>query len=136
MSVSDLRLLERSFDESSEAAVGTGDFAAKTAVQRRPGNAQPWPDVRRVVSDAMALILAGGRGLGLKHGRHVDYNAVGRPEGYRYELDTPGRHYAICHRPVNPQARLANLLLTMAQKMDVRTERFADSTGIVSEVLA
>lgn len=84
----------------------------------------------------LPLILAGGRGLGLKHGRHVDYNAVGRPDGYRYELDTPGRHYAICHRPVNAKARLANLLLTMAQKMDVKTERFADSTGIVSEVLS
>lgn len=66
MSVSDLRLLERSFDESSEATVGTGDFAAKTAVQGRSGNAQPWPDVRRLVSDAMALILAGGRGSRLK----------------------------------------------------------------------
>lgn len=66
MSATDLRLLERSFDESSEAAVGTGDFAAKTAMQGRPSNAQPWPDGRRVVSDAMALILAGGRGSRLK----------------------------------------------------------------------
>jgi glucose-1-phosphate adenylyltransferase len=66
MSASDLRLLERSFDERSEATVETGNVVAKTASQVRSGNAQPWPDVRRVVSDAMALILAGGRGSRLK----------------------------------------------------------------------
>jgi len=31
---------------------------------------------------------------------------------------------------------LSNLLLTMAQKMDVKTEKFADSLGVVSEVTA
>lgn len=82
------------------------------------------------------LILAGGRGLGIKHGRHVDYNAAGKPAGYHYDLDNPGKHYAICHRPVNPRAHLSNLLLTMAQKMDVKTEKFADSNGTISEVRA
>ena len=83
----------------------------------------------------LPILLAGGRALGLKHGRHIDYNAAGKTEGYRYDLETPGKHYAICHNPVNPRARLSNLLLTMAQKMDVRTERFADSNGVISEVL-
>jgi hypothetical protein len=84
----------------------------------------------------LPLILAGGGALGLKHGRHVDYNSAGRKGGYKYELDAPGRHYAICHRPVNARAHLSNLLLTVAQKMDVRAETFADSNGTVSEVLA
>ncbi len=84
----------------------------------------------------LPLILAGGGALGLKHGRHIDYNAAGRKDGYKYELDTPGKHYAICHRPVNAKAHLSNLLLTMAQKMDVKTEKFADSNGTISEVLA
>jgi len=84
----------------------------------------------------LPLVLAGGGALGMKHSRHVDYNAAGRKDGYTYELDTPGKHYAICHRPVNAKAHLSNLLLTMAQKMGVRTETFADSNGTVSEVLA
>ncbi|MFM8534817.1 MAG: DUF1552 domain-containing protein [Acidimicrobiia bacterium] len=84
----------------------------------------------------LPILLAGGRALGLRHGRHIDYNAAGRREGYTYQLDTPARHYAICFNPVNPRAHLSNLLLTMAQKMDVRTERFADSNGVLSEVLS
>jgi hypothetical protein len=84
----------------------------------------------------LPLILAGGGGLGLKHGRHVDFNAQSKPEGYAYDLDTPTKHYTICFNPVNTKAHLSNLLLTMAQKMDVKTEKFADSNGTVSEVLA
>ncbi len=84
----------------------------------------------------LPLILAGGGGLGIKHGRHIDYNAMSKPEGYKYNLDNPGNHYAICHNPVNSKAHLSNLLLTMAQKMDVPTEKFADSNGTISEVLA
>jgi len=81
----------------------------------------------------LPIILAGGAKLGLKHGKHVDFN-VGHVAGY--ELANPGKHYAICHRPVNPKAHLSNLLLTMAQRMGVETTSFADSLGTVSEVLA
>ena len=84
----------------------------------------------------LPLVLAGGRKLGLKHGRHVDFNAAGRDGGYAYRLDNPGDHYAICHRPVNEKAHLSNLLLTMARKMGVETETFADSNGTLSEVEA
>jgi hypothetical protein len=84
----------------------------------------------------LPIIVAGGGALGIKHGRHLDFNAAGKVEGYRYELDTPGKHYAICHKPVNTKAYLSNLLLTLAQKMDVATERFADSTGVLSELLS
>lgn len=78
-------------------------------------------------------ILAGGRRLGLKHGSHVDYNA-GHFKGY--DLANAQRHYEICSRPVNEKGRLSNLLLTMAQRMGVEAERFADSLGTVSEVEA
>lgn len=82
----------------------------------------------------LPLLLAGGAKLGLKHGRHVDFNAAGKAEGYSYSLDTPGKHYSICHRPVNEKAHMSNLLLTMAQKMGVETDAFADSNGSLSKV--
>ncbi len=78
---------------------------------------------------SLPILLAGGTQLGFKHGRHVDFNLVKEFKGY-------GKHTGIYHNPVNAKARLSNLLLTMAQKMDVKTETFADSTGTVSEVLA
>ena len=83
----------------------------------------------------LPVILAGGGGLGLKHGRHIDFNALSKPDGYTYDLDTHTKHYAICQNPVNSKAHLSNLLLTMAQKMDVPTEQVADSNGTVSELL-
>ena len=84
----------------------------------------------------LPIILAGGRALGIRHGRHIDFNAAGKAEGYGYNLDTPAKHYSICFNPVNQKAHLSNLLLTMAQKMDVKAEKFADSNGVISEVLA
>ena len=83
----------------------------------------------------LPIILAGGGGLGLKHGRHIDFNAKAKTEGYTYDLDNHAKHYAICHNPVNSKAHLSNLLLTMAQKMDVPTEKFADSNGTTSELI-
>ncbi len=78
---------------------------------------------------SLPLILAGGTQLGFKHGRHVDFNLVKDFKGY-------GSHPGMYHSPVNGKAHLSNLLLTLAQKMDVKTEKFADSNGTVSEVLA
>ena len=79
---------------------------------------------------SLPIVLAGGSKLGLRHGRHIDFSAATKEfQGY-------GNHTAVHHKPVDERARLSNLLLTMAQRMDVRTERFADSTGVVSEVLA
>lgn len=73
----------------------------------------------------LPLVLAGGAACGLKHGSHVDLNQ-GHFDGY--QLDNPGHHYRLCGRPANANAHMSNLLLTMAQKMGVETERFADST--------
>lgn len=78
---------------------------------------------------SLPLILAGGTQLGLKHGKHVDFNRVTDFKGY-------DKHPGIYHNPVNSKAHLSNLLLTMAQKMDVKSEKFADSNGVISEVLA
>ena len=78
---------------------------------------------------SLPLVLAGGRGLGLKHGTHVDFNqkATGF-KGY-------GEGIRMYHSPVDPEARFSNLLLTMAQSMGVETEAFADSNTVVSDAL-
>lgn len=80
----------------------------------------------------LPTILAGGRGLGFKHGQHLDYNL---PKIGSYNLSNPSAHYNVCGKPANEKAHLSNLLLTMLQKMDVNTERFVDSLGPVSEVV-
>jgi len=74
----------------------------------------------------LPLVLAGGAGCGLKHGRHVDLNQ-GHFDGYH--LDDPGQHYRLCSRPANNDAHMSNLLLIMAQKMGVETDRFGDSNS-------
>lgn len=74
----------------------------------------------------LPTVLAGGARCGLKHGRHVDLNQE-HFDGYR--LDDPGQHYRLCSRPANSDAHMSNLLLMMAQKMGVETDRFGDSNG-------
>lgn len=76
-------------------------------------------------------IVAGGTKLGIKHGRHIDFNE-GHFDGY--DLSNPKGHYQICSRPVNADAKLSNLLLTLAQKLDVETEQFGDSITTLSEL--
>ena len=80
----------------------------------------------------LPTVLAGGKALGLKHGQHIDYNLA---KIEKYDLANAGGHYHICHSPLNGNARLTNLLLTMMQKMEVDTEKFVDSLDPVSEVL-
>lgn len=80
----------------------------------------------------LPTILAGGKSLGLKHGQHLDYNL---PIIKEYNLANAVGHYAVCSRPLDSKARMTNLLLTMMQKMDVNVEKFADSTGAVSELV-
>ena len=74
----------------------------------------------------LPLVIAGGSACGLKHGRHLDLNQ-GHFDGYH--LDDPGTHYRLCSRPANEQARMSNLLLTIAQKMGVDAGQFGDSNG-------
>ena len=78
----------------------------------------------------LPILLAGGRGLGLKHGQHLDYNKMGEAG---YTLDNDEWH-ALSFKPKNGDARLSNLLLTMLQKMEVNVARFVDSLGPVAEL--
>ena len=88
------------------------------------------------VSANLPFVLAGGTALGLRHGSHIDFNAVGNPQ-FTYELDNERsqRLGAICRVPVNPRAPHSNLLLTMAQKMGARIDRFNNSTGTIADAV-
>lgn len=72
----------------------------------------------------LPTVLAGGSGLNIKHGSHLDLNQ-GHFDGY--QLDNPGEHYRLCGRPANSDAHMSNLLLTMSQKMGVEIDQFGDS---------
>ncbi|MFO1044186.1 MAG: DUF1552 domain-containing protein [Planctomycetaceae bacterium] len=76
----------------------------------------------------LPLVLAGGSDLGLKHGSHLDFNQ-GHFKGY--QLDKPGEHYSLCSRPANVNAHMSNLLLMMAQRMGVETDKFGDSNKAI-----
>ena len=79
----------------------------------------------------LPIVLAGGRGLGLKHGQHIDYNRPHLKGDYTLSYD---EWRALCGKPKDEKARLSNVLLTMLQKMDVQAEKFVDSLGPVSEL--
>ncbi len=81
----------------------------------------------------LPTILAGGRALGYKHGAHVDFNL---PKIGKYNVADASGHYRICSKPVDDNARLSNLLVTMLQRVDVQTEKFQDSLGAISEIVA
>ena len=72
----------------------------------------------------LPLVIGGGAGLGIKHGRHLDLNQ-GHFDGY--DLTNHRGHYTLCSRPANADAHMSNLLLAMAQKMGVETDGFGDS---------
>lgn len=80
----------------------------------------------------LPTIYAGGKKLGVKHGQHVDYNL---PKIGNYNVADANAHYKICGRPVDSDARLSNLLLTMLHRMDVESEQFQDSLGTISQVV-
>ena len=80
----------------------------------------------------LPILLAGGRGLGLKHGQHIDYNRPHLKDDYTLTYD---EWRALCGKPKDEKARLSNVMLTMLQKMDVHAEKFVDSLGPVSEIV-
>jgi len=81
----------------------------------------------------LPTLYAGGKALGAKHGQHIDYNL---PKIAKYNVAEANEHYKICGRPVDSDAHLSNLLLTMLQRGDVETDQFQDSNGTISEVVA
>jgi hypothetical protein len=81
----------------------------------------------------LPTILAGGKALGYKHGSHVDYNL---PVIGKYDVSNAQEHYRVCSRPVDGNARMSNLLLTMGQRAGVEIPRFQDSLGPLSQIIA
>ena len=81
----------------------------------------------------LPLIVAGGKALGYKHGQHVDFNL---PKIGKYDVADANAHYKICSRPVDGDARVSNLLLTMLQRVDVKAEHFQDSVGPIKQIVA
>ncbi len=81
----------------------------------------------------LPLILTGGKALGYRHGQHVDFNL---PTIGQYNVSDANAHYKICSRPVDSNARVSNLLLTMLQRVDVKAEAFQDSVGPIPHILA
>lgn len=80
----------------------------------------------------LPILLAGGKGLGLKHGQHIDYNKPHLKEDYNLSYD---EWRSLCGKPKDEKARLSNVLVTMLQKMEVNAETFVDSLGPVSEII-
>jgi hypothetical protein len=80
----------------------------------------------------LPILLAGGRGLGLKHGLHIDYNKPHLTGDYSLTYD---EWRSLCGKPKDEKARLSNVMLTMLQKMEVNAETFVDSLGPVSELV-
>lgn len=73
------------------------------------------------------ILLAGGKNMGLRHGQFLRYGEQPKeklPDGdkaFRQEMDYE-------------EMPLANLYVTLLQKLGVETDSFADSTGTLSEV--
>ena len=81
----------------------------------------------------LPTILCGGKALGYQHGTHLDFNL---PKIGKYDVADANGHYRICSRPVDDTARVSNLLLTMLQRAGVKAEKFQDSTGALSQIVA
>ncbi|MEA3213150.1 MAG: hypothetical protein QOE70_6207 [Chthoniobacter sp.] len=83
----------------------------------------------------LPLVLAGGSDLGLKHGQHLDFNKTAAGfQGYALGADgaLTTAHYQLCSRPANTDAHMSNLLLLMAQRMGVETDKFGDSNNVIA----
>ncbi|MGB8170092.1 MAG: DUF1552 domain-containing protein [Chthoniobacteraceae bacterium] len=81
----------------------------------------------------LPTIVAGGKALGYKHGSHVDFNL---PKIGKYDVADAQGHYKICSKPVDDNARVSNLLLTMLQRVEVKVEKFQDSVAPISQIVA
>jgi hypothetical protein len=76
------------------------------------------------------LILAGGKAMGFKHGQFLDYAGADAYRGsWKAKTPEPWRLKA-----TKEDLPLANLFVTMLQRLGVETESFADNTGTISEV--
>ena len=70
------------------------------------------------------LILAGGKHMGLKHGRYIN-KAGANPQGGAWDGGTEPWQKKV----TNEDIPLSNLFVAMLQRLGVETESFSDSTG-------
>lgn len=75
------------------------------------------------------LILSGGKNMGFKHGQYLNYGPT-KPQGGAWEGGREPWQVETTHE----DKPLANLYVTMLQRLGVQTDAFADSTGTVDEV--
>jgi hypothetical protein len=75
------------------------------------------------------LILTGGTNMGFRHGQYLNY-AGDNPQGGAWNGGQEPWQKEVAHEDIP----LANLFVTMLQRLGVETDRFADSTGGVDEV--
>ena len=76
------------------------------------------------------LILTGGKNMGFRHGQYLN-QAGTNAQGGAWD----GRAEPWQKKATHIDEPLSNLFVTMLQGLGVRTEKFADSDGTVSEIL-
>lgn len=116
-----------------------GRFAARLKATREVGGAGNMLDNTLILFGSASsafhlsrnypLVLLGGKNMGFKHGQYLNYiggNAFGGHwSGGREPWQ---REFSHEDKP------LANLFVTMLQRLGVEAETFADSTGVIDEV--
>ncbi|PQO38084.1 DUF1552 domain-containing protein [Blastopirellula marina] len=75
------------------------------------------------------LILAGGKNMGFQHGQYLNYGPQ-KPAGGAWLGGTEPWQKEVDHKDVP----LANLFVTMLQRLGVETDKFADSIGTIADV--
>ena len=76
------------------------------------------------------IVLAGGSNMGLKHGQYINH-AGGSPQGGHWSGGPEPWQKEIAREDLP----LSNVFVTMLQQLGVETDRFADSTGTLSELV-
>lgn len=77
------------------------------------------------------LVLAGGKNMGFRHGQYIN-NAGANPQGGAWDGGTEPWQVEV----TKDDKPLSNVFATMLRQLDVPVERFADSDGLVTELLA
>ncbi len=76
------------------------------------------------------LILAGGKNMGLEHGRYLNYAGTKAYKGGW----APGDQEPWTFKAAKEDLPLSNLFVSMIQRLGVETSSFADSTGKLDEI--
>jgi len=75
------------------------------------------------------LILAGGRNMGFRHGQYFNH-AGDNPAGGAWNGGREPWQKEAAHEDIP----LSNLFVTMLQRLGIETDRFADSTGTITDI--